>query len=629
MILFLALACAPGGTGDKDSSGGGLGTLDDSGTPDTTPPDDSGSPDDSGELPCDQAHPDWATWWIDADGDGYGDPATEQGACEAPAGGVSQAGDCDDADPAAFPGATEVCGDADDDDCDGLVDVAAEAAAWYADADGDGYGDPASTETSCDPPAGWVTDAADCAPDDAARFPGAIEACGDGLDDDCDGADLTCGFSGDYDLADATRVHSEGVGYDAGRWVDVGDATGDGIGDVIAATLYASSYAGGGYLVPGPVDTTGAFEDVGYRFTGDIDTTYGAGRSIGVGDVDGDGVGDVAFGAPYDSDGPGTWILLGPIDGDRNVDEAEVHLIGPPSSYSGHGGDVGDISGDGIADAIVGAYSAARDAGIVFVEYGPLSGEYTLSEDADAIIVGENPSWYTARHARAGDDVNGDGIGDIVTATVYGSGGALNSGIVYVVHGPPMGDLDFADADARLLGVSGGEYAGSSHNAGDLDGDGYEDVLAGSVGSRTAGRVYVVNGPVSGEIDLADANAIIEGATSGQYIGMGGGAGGALAADDADGDGRDDLFAGAYGDATSARQAGAAFLFYGPVAGELTSDDADAAFYGETGGDNVGTSVALGDLDADGLADLVLGAPGFSGEGYRAAGAVYVMPSGR
>ena len=135
---------------------------------------------------------DAATWYADADGDGYGDPAVTAVACAAPSGFTDDASDCDDTDPDAWPGADEYC-DGVDTDCDGVVDEddAVDAATWYADGDGDGYGDPAATAVACARPTGFVSDDADCDDGAADVHPGMAEVCGDGIDQDCDGVDDT------------------------------------------------------------------------------------------------------------------------------------------------------------------------------------------------------------------------------------------------------------------------------------------------------------------------------------------------------------------------------------------------------------------------------------------------------
>lgn len=109
------------------------------------------------------------TWYADMDGDGFGDPAAPQTACEVPAQHVDNDADCDDDNAAFHPEAAEVCDAADiDEDCDDLADDAdpsvdvSTMSTWYADADGDTYGDASSTIDACDLPKGWVDDATDC-----------------------------------------------------------------------------------------------------------------------------------------------------------------------------------------------------------------------------------------------------------------------------------------------------------------------------------------------------------------------------------------------------------------------------------------------------------------------------------
>jgi len=138
---------------------------------------------------CDLAVDDGAaaptTWYADADADGFGNPSVSTTGCEAPFGTVADSTDCDDLDPTTFPGATEVC-DGTDNNCDLAVDEGAAApTTWYADADGDGFGNPSVSTDACAAPFGTVADSSDCDDLDATAFPGGTEVC-DGADNNCD-----------------------------------------------------------------------------------------------------------------------------------------------------------------------------------------------------------------------------------------------------------------------------------------------------------------------------------------------------------------------------------------------------------------------------------------------------------
>jgi len=143
------------------------------------------------------------TYYADADGDGYGNPAISQDACSAPNGYVLDNTDCDDTKPGVNPGAPEICNGLDD-DCDGLEDEGVQST-FYADADWDGYGDANVTMQSCGPDEGFVANNTDCDDTNPNIHDGAAEIC-NGLDDDCDGLV-------DEDVLSTFYADNDGDGY--------------------------------------------------------------------------------------------------------------------------------------------------------------------------------------------------------------------------------------------------------------------------------------------------------------------------------------------------------------------------------------------------------------------------------
>ena len=274
-----------------------------------------------------------STFYKDADGDGFGDPAVTQDACSAPAGYVQTNTDCDDAQASSYPGGVEVC-DGVDNNCDGTVDEGV-ATKYYADADGDNYGDPANYSEVCEKPAGYVEDNTDCDDSYNRSFPGNTETC-DERDNDCDGVvddGVTSTYYADFD--------------------------GDGFGNVDLTQQACSTPSGytadstdcedsDGAVNPDATEVCNAKDD---DCDGDIDENTASDASAWYADTDGDGFGDsstsvVACDAPAGfvadstdcNDGealsnPGELELCDGIDNDcdRTVDEADA--VGAPTWY--------------------------------------------------------------------------------------------------------------------------------------------------------------------------------------------------------------------------------------------------------------------------------------------------------
>ena len=164
---------------------------------------------------------DLVNYYLDADGDGYGDPNTTTvgGSTSVPTGYVADNTDCDDTDASINPGATEIPYDGIDQNCDGSYaapGASAKFMGFYADGDGDGYGDPNNSKMllTTTAPLGYVIDNTDCDDTNASINPGATEITGDGIDQNCDGLDMV--VVQPIMVADDLSIYLSNIEYDAG-----------------------------------------------------------------------------------------------------------------------------------------------------------------------------------------------------------------------------------------------------------------------------------------------------------------------------------------------------------------------------------------------------------------------------
>ena len=570
------------------------------------------------------------TWYLDDDADGYGLDSDTLVQCYAPTGYAALGGECDDSDSAVNPAATEVC-DGIDNDCEGNADGAdaVDANTYYADLDGDSYGDPTNTQAACSQPSGYVVDSTDCDDDNDAVYLGATEVCGDGEINDCgstaEDALTTCGLGPELDLAgaDAILLGTDG-GDEAGYDLDgAGDVDGDGLPDLLVGSAYqdgADTNAGVAYIVTATPSGSASLGSVATPLWGVAAEDY-AGESVaGAGDVNGDGYDDFLVGARgtdgVDSSAGSAYLVLGPVSAEASLATAAELTGVARGDYAGWAvGGAGDVDGDGYDDVLVGAVaedSGGTSAGAAYLMLGPVTAG-SLST-ADLTLTGASSGDKAGWSVDSAGDTDGDGLDDIIVGAPYNDGVDTDTGAAYVLLGSSVatsgGTASISTADATLEGQSWDELAGwAVAGAGDVDGDGHDDVLVGAPGESTvgseAGAAYLLYGPVSSTA-LTAADLVFEAESGPSCVGAS-----VASAGDMDNNGFDDLLIGANCETSTGSEAGAAYLVLTAGTGTFALADAELKLLGSSSSDYAGTAVAgPGDVDGDGMDDLFVGAYG-------------------
>jgi MYXO-CTERM domain-containing protein len=403
-----------------------------------------------------------------------------------------------------------------------------------------------------------------------------------------------------------------------------GDVNGDGYADVvISAQPETGATEGNAFVFYGSaagLDTTPSWAAASGE-GGD----YIGGRGAAAGDVNGDGYGDLIVGGyDYDDGEDEVWkayLYLGSPTGLEATADWTASAFADQSAFAKTSASAGDVNGDGYDDVLVGAYtedSPENAEGKAYLYLGSASGLET--DPAWSAEANRDYSYFGISLASAGD-VNGDGYDDVVVGADAYADPELNEGAAYLYLGS-AGGLD-ESATWSVQGEMG--YAGlgiSVSSAGDVNGDGYDDVIVGANGYGGAGlgggAAFVFLGSASGLATTA-AWTIASDAEDAYY-------GASVAcAGDVNSDGFDDVVVGAPGSVSA--QPGLADVFLGSAAGLDTTPAWSET--GDMAGALFGISVAsAGDVDGNGSSDVVVGLWGYTAGKAGTGAALYLSSEG-
>ncbi len=375
-------------------------------------------------------------------------------------------------------------------------------------------------------------------------------------------------------------------------------------------------------------DADGDSEDYDYQWTVD-GSSAGSSVSLSLSGYDRGAEVQVEVTA-WDGEDSGTTITSDPLSILQLLDapDADGMLLGDSAEQVAHVVLLSpDILGGSSPTLVVGAPESdatAPTAGAVYLYSGWASGTVNLQNDADAVLWGDDANDEAGRSVSWAGDVDDDGWDDLLVGAPGDATFASDAGVAFLVPGPIAGQQDLSAMGYALYGRSSGDLVGYSvAGVEDMDGDGFDDVLVGAYGADSEAGVVYLTHGPISGSNYIDSADTIE--LTGAVAGDS--AGSAVAAPgDVNGDGQPDLLVGAQAESSAGTDTGAAYLLYGPVSTSAGLDSSsDGMLTGENDWDYAGYTVAgAGDVNDDGLADVLVGSR-WQDAGGSGSGAAYLV----